>query len=109
MPPMILEKACHEGMRRVARIYPYVMWGPGPWDVAPARRVAGLWPDRRRLARAVARGTVHILWAGRAGITMEGPQHRRYWLEIEPKHYALLALNGKGIWQMQGEWSHVDV
>ena len=116
LPPMVLEKACHEGMSRLAQVYPYVLWGPGPWDVAPERRVAGLWPERRRIIRVVERRIVCIIWerSGSMGVlehikTFQCGSRQRYWLVVGEGQYRLLGLSGKGIWQMHGRWSHVDV
>ena len=116
LPPMILEQACHEGMRRVACLFPYILWGPGPWDVAPMRRVAGFWPCKRRIMRALGRRILPAaghasLWSGAQAMT--GSRWRklgaeqRYWLHVEERQYQLLGLNGKGIWIMHGRWSHV--
>lgn len=116
LPPVILEKACHEGMRRVATIYPYVLWGPGPWDAAPIRRVVGLWPCKRRIMRAITRHVVGVIGEppGTMGVaahikTLQAARKQRYWLVVGEQQYRLLARYGTGIWCMKGRWSHVDV
>lgn len=109
-PPVILEHACHEGMRQLALEYPFVHWGPGPWDATPERRRVGFWPQRRRMARALARGAVGE-WRRR--MTIEEAwrvlvlERQKYWLLVTESAYSLYELDGTGIWTMQGKWSHV--
>ena len=113
VPPMLLEQMCHEGMRRVARVYPYVLWGPGPWDVAPVRRVVGPWPEKRRLMRALEHRQVGLIGERSGSMEVEeyitagkSAPRQRYWLVVGERQYRLLGLGGKGMWMMRGRWSH---
>ena len=108
-PPMVLDQACHEGMRQLALEYPYVLWGPGPWDAAPERRRVGFWPQRRRMARARARGILgewcRSFPVEEAWRVLVVPR-QRYWLFVSERRYQVHELDGTGIWVMCGKWSH---
>lgn len=101
-PSRILELALDNGMCRLARRLPYVLWGSGPWDVRPEKQVAGLWPNKQLLMQALHLGRVR-----RSDQHREATTYQKYWLVITPESYQLQGLSKKPIWIMHGRWTTV--
>ena len=104
LPPVLLEKACHAGMKQLALVYPYVLWGAGPWDVAPGRRHIGFWPQRGMMMRALHRGTMLRRASSERGWGWH-ERGQKWWLVVEAESYSVYGLYGDGEWCMQGRWS----
>lgn len=101
-PPRLLEQTIDNGMRRLARRVSYVLWGPGPWDARPEKQVAGFWPKKGALMRALKVGGIR-----RMDEYKEPTIYQRYWLRVRPGEYSLHGLSKKGIWIMHGRWTTV--